>query len=204
MTSLKTSAPFLSRAFRCARCKVGPNYKRPATTVPDQYRGVAPSASQQRRASPSPTCSGPRCTQDEVLQGLIKEALTNNYDMRIAATRVLAGEREPGNHPGQPVPNSEWLGRSFNERAQLTNLHPTSAPTFDTLATVAELHRRFLGTVPSRHRSRSGELAGHAIRTRGGSELADHFGCDQLLPACGSTTNSSSSRRRPSTPTTKS
>ena len=30
----------------CA-CKVGPNYKRPAVAIPDQYRGLAPSASPQ-------------------------------------------------------------------------------------------------------------------------------------------------------------
>jgi multidrug efflux system outer membrane protein len=34
--------------------------------------------------------------QDEVLQGLIKEALANNYDMRIAATRVLQAEANLG------------------------------------------------------------------------------------------------------------
>ena len=34
--------------------------------------------------------------QDEVLQGLIKEALTNNYDIRIAATRVLQANANLG------------------------------------------------------------------------------------------------------------
>jgi multidrug efflux system outer membrane protein len=34
--------------------------------------------------------------QDEVLQGLIKEALTNNYDIRVAATRVLQAEANLG------------------------------------------------------------------------------------------------------------
>lgn len=34
--------------------------------------------------------------QDEVLQGLIKEALTNNYDLRIAATRVLQANANLG------------------------------------------------------------------------------------------------------------
>ena len=34
--------------------------------------------------------------QDEVLQGLIKEALTNNYDLRIAATRILQANANLG------------------------------------------------------------------------------------------------------------
>ncbi len=34
--------------------------------------------------------------QDEVLQGLLKEALTNNYDLRIAATRVLQANANLG------------------------------------------------------------------------------------------------------------
>ncbi len=34
--------------------------------------------------------------QDEVLQGLIKEGLANNYDMRIAATRVLQANANLG------------------------------------------------------------------------------------------------------------
>jgi len=34
--------------------------------------------------------------QDEVLQGLIKEALTNNYDLRVAATRVLQANANLG------------------------------------------------------------------------------------------------------------
>src|SRR5271157_6343028 len=88
MTNLKTSVAILLLLSVCA-CKVGPNYKRPATTVPDQYRGVAPDASKQPQAPSLAESQWAAVYQDEVLQGLIKEALTNNYDVRIAATRVL-------------------------------------------------------------------------------------------------------------------
>ena len=78
----------------CA-CKVGPNYKRPPLTVPDQYRGLAPDASTQT-TQPQPPAGDqfaemkwPAVFQDETLQALIKEALANNYDMSIAATRIL-------------------------------------------------------------------------------------------------------------------
>ena len=52
MTSLKTSLAILL-ALSVTACKVGPNYKRPATTVPDQYRGLAPTPHRSsRRAQP--------------------------------------------------------------------------------------------------------------------------------------------------------
>ena len=37
--------------------------------------------------------------QDPELQSLIRTALKNNYDVRIAATRVLAGAGATRNHP---------------------------------------------------------------------------------------------------------
>ena len=88
MTSIRTSAAIVLLLTVCA-CKVGPNYKRPAVTVPDQYRGLAPDASTQPSAQPFADMQWAAVFQDEVLQCLIKEALTNNYDIRIAATRVL-------------------------------------------------------------------------------------------------------------------
>ena len=76
-----------------AGCKVGPNYKRPAVDVPDQYRGLAPPL-------PAGGAFGEMKWQsvfpDEVLQGLIKEALTNNYDIRIAASHILQAEANLG------------------------------------------------------------------------------------------------------------
>ena len=84
----------LDGAFAVCGCKVGPNYKRPATTVPDQYRGS--------RLTPQP--AGEQfgdmkwwaVFQDEALQNLIKQALQNNYDLHIAATRVLQAEANVG------------------------------------------------------------------------------------------------------------
>ena len=87
MTSIRTSAAIVLLLTVCA-CKVGPNYKRPATTVPDQYRGLAPDASQQASAQPFADMQWAAVYQDEVLQGLIKEALTNNYDLKQAVARV--------------------------------------------------------------------------------------------------------------------
>jgi multidrug efflux system outer membrane protein len=75
-------------------CKVGPNYKRPAVTVPTEYRGASTTPGQQGQTFQEMQWES--VFQDRALQGLIKEALTNNYDLRIAATRVLEANANLG------------------------------------------------------------------------------------------------------------
>jgi len=97
--------------FLMNTCSVGPNYKRPAVNVPTAYRGaIAPEAPASDSAQPSPsaaTSGGARLAsigdekwwevfQDKELQGLIRTALKNNYDVRIAATRVLQAQAQLG------------------------------------------------------------------------------------------------------------
>jgi multidrug efflux system outer membrane protein len=73
-------------AVLCSSCAVGPNYKRPAIATPAQHRF---DAAQQ----PAPASLGEmkwfELFQDESLRALIKEALQANYDILIAAQRVL-------------------------------------------------------------------------------------------------------------------
>jgi len=93
-------------------CAVGPNYKRPAVDVPVTYRGAttgasagADSQSESAKPGPSKTESAVQSLgdenwrevfQDRELQGLIRAALKNNYDVRIAATRVLQARAQLG------------------------------------------------------------------------------------------------------------
>ena len=85
-------------------CTVGPNYKRPAVDVPGAYRGVAPDASDKSYAQPEPPQAAQslgnekwwEVFQDPTLQELIRTALKNNYDVRIAATRVLQAQAQLG------------------------------------------------------------------------------------------------------------
>jgi len=66
-----------------AGCAIGPNYKRPVFVSPAVFRGDS-----------APTNSSFadldwwQIYQDTTLQALVREALTNNYDLRIAVTRV--------------------------------------------------------------------------------------------------------------------
>jgi multidrug efflux system outer membrane protein len=78
-------------------CKVGPNYKRPVIQTPGAYRGaVAPDIA----PDPTTTSLGDKqwasVFQDPVLQKLIEEALKNNYDVQIAAKRVLEQQAQVG------------------------------------------------------------------------------------------------------------
>lgn len=64
-------------------CVVGPNYKRPAVTTPDKYYLSTESA--QASIADLPWWE---VFKDPALQALIEEGLKNNYDVRIAATRI--------------------------------------------------------------------------------------------------------------------
>jgi multidrug efflux system outer membrane protein len=89
-------------------CSVGPNYKRPAANVPTGYRGAL--TPETPAGAPSPNEAGPSGSptaslgdekwwdvfQDQELQELIRTGLKNNYDVRIAATRVLEAQAQLG------------------------------------------------------------------------------------------------------------
>jgi len=76
-------------------CSFGPKYKRPPIAVPDAYRGLAPDAGPQGALSLGDE-KWWEVFHDSRLQELIREALINNYDVRIAATRVLQAQAQLG------------------------------------------------------------------------------------------------------------
>ena len=78
----------LCAATNFTGCMVGPNYKRPQVPAPAQFRAGEAQPSQASLAD----TKWFDLFQDETLRGLIKEALQANYDIRIAAQRVLAVE----------------------------------------------------------------------------------------------------------------
>ncbi|HEX8799182.1 MAG TPA: efflux transporter outer membrane subunit, partial [Terriglobales bacterium] len=61
--------------------------------VPGQYRGAPTPTSQ---GQPFGEMQWDTVFQDHVLQGLVKEALNNNYDIQIAATRILEANANLG------------------------------------------------------------------------------------------------------------
>ncbi|MFI5106005.1 MAG: TolC family protein [Terriglobales bacterium] len=67
-----------------AGCAVGPNYKRPAVNAPVSHRD----SSNQVPTNSLADLPWWGVFKDPVLQDLVQVALTNNYDLRIALTRV--------------------------------------------------------------------------------------------------------------------
>lgn len=72
-----------------AGCRVGPDYKRPEIAPPAQYRS---DPAQQPESASLGDARWFEIFQDDALQKLIREALQANYDIRIAAQRVLEAQ----------------------------------------------------------------------------------------------------------------
>jgi multidrug efflux system outer membrane protein len=105
-----------------------------------QPQAAAPGSSQQQAGAQPTQAAGQAgqsfadlqwtaVFQDEALQGLIKEALANNYDIRIAATRILQANANLGIVRANQFPTLEGFGSETYER----NLQLPGAPTFGTL-----------------------------------------------------------------------
>ena len=72
-------------ALLLAGCTVGPDYRRPAYPVPPAFRGQGPEDPAESVAD----LAWWRVFEDETLQQLIRSALGENYDLRIAAARIM-------------------------------------------------------------------------------------------------------------------
>lgn len=114
MTSAKTLTA-IGLLFSLCACTVGPRYKRPAVTVPDQYRG-APSLQPAEESFGAHKWKN--VFQDETLQALVGEALANNYDLRIAATRILEAGAVLGITRANQFPSVDLTGSLENLRTQ--------------------------------------------------------------------------------------
>ncbi len=80
-----------------AGCKVGPNYKRPVVDLPNSYRGaMVPDIAMEPTGTPLGAQKWQAVFTDPVLQQLITVALKNNYDVKIAADRVLEEQAQLG------------------------------------------------------------------------------------------------------------
>ena len=104
-------------------CTVGPKYKRPPVAVPDAYRGIAPEAGTQTAAS-----LGEEkwwvVFHDPQLEALIHEALAQNYDVRIAATRVVQAQALLGITRADQFPTITGGAAASNERFPATRITP--------------------------------------------------------------------------------
>jgi multidrug efflux system outer membrane protein len=99
-------------ALWLAACAVGPDYKRPALDVPGEFRGA-------HEAAPSAAFADMQwwaVLEDPVLQSLIKDALANNYNLRIAANHVLQAREQLGITRASQLPSLDGFVEAERQR----------------------------------------------------------------------------------------
>jgi multidrug efflux system outer membrane protein len=95
-----------------AGCAVGPEYKRPPVNAPQHFRGDTTGLTNSLGDMP-----WWELFRDETLQALIRGALTNNYDVRIAAARVeqaraILAENRSGYFPQITYQGAAGVGKN--------------------------------------------------------------------------------------------
>jgi outer membrane protein, multidrug efflux system len=123
----------VAMALLLAGCMLGPNYHRPAIETPAVYRGATTEAT-------STTSLGAQkwseVFHDPVLEQLIRTALRENYDVRVAAARVLEAQAQLGITRSNEFPTLNAGAESFTERnGKVSALFPP----YDAHATQANL-----------------------------------------------------------------
>ena len=113
-----------------AGCTVGPNYKRPNINTPGAYRGVMP----QEAAQPAAASLGDQkwweVFQDEELQKLVRTALQQNYDVQIAAARILQAQAQLGITRADQFPSVAAGAAAIDQRS------PQSKSGFGTISNI--------------------------------------------------------------------
>jgi multidrug efflux system outer membrane protein len=111
-------------AFCVSGCTVGPNYKRPDVDVPTTYRAAPANDAAANSAPALGEAKWFEVFQDEQLQNLIRVALQQNFDLRIAATRVLQAQAQLGITRADQFPNlSAGAGIGTSRQAATVLFH---------------------------------------------------------------------------------
>jgi multidrug efflux system outer membrane protein len=97
-------------------CAVGPNYKRPAVPAPPEYRGLPADQAGKSDVASFGDQKWWDAFQDEALRDLMQTALKQNYDVRIAAARILEARAQLGITRADQLPSVEANASSVNER----------------------------------------------------------------------------------------
>jgi multidrug efflux system outer membrane protein len=106
-----------------AGCMMGPKYKRPTVDVPQEYRAPAPQPAAQGSSLGNEQWW--QVYQDPVLAQLIHTAIAQNYDVRIAAARVLEAQAQVGITRSNQLPSANVGADVFSEQnAKVTKLFP--------------------------------------------------------------------------------
>ncbi|MCU1384658.1 MAG: efflux system, outer rane lipoprotein NodT [Acidobacteria bacterium] len=104
-------------AAAAAACTVGPKFTRPVVVLPDTFRGVESPIQE----TGGPTALGDQAWwdvfQDDQLRTLIGDALTQNLDLQIAATRIVEARAQLGVTRADQFPTVDGGAAASRDRA---------------------------------------------------------------------------------------
>jgi multidrug efflux system outer membrane protein len=113
------AAILLMAGVAAAGCAtVGPDYTRPKVDVTDTYRGQATETTSAPSIADEPWAN---VFVDEPLRALVTTALKQNYDVRIAATRVMQARAQYGITRSNQFPSIDALASGQGQRSSLTS-----------------------------------------------------------------------------------
>jgi len=120
-------------ALALTGCALGPNYRRPAIDLPAQYRG-APDTNQAKSLAEVKWFD---LFQDETLKQLLDSALKSNFDLRIAAERVLEAHAQLGIQRSRQFPELNAAGGFDAARVSRIGAFPANGQNLDASYTLA-------------------------------------------------------------------
>jgi multidrug efflux system outer membrane protein len=113
------AAILLMAGVAAAGCAtVGPDYTRPKVDVTDTYRGQATETTSAPSIADEPWAN---VFVDEPLRALVTTALKQNYDVRIAASRVMQARAQYGITRSNQFPSIDALASGQGQRSSLTS-----------------------------------------------------------------------------------
>jgi multidrug efflux system outer membrane protein len=130
----KLAGVLFSMLALMAGCTVGPNYHRPAVNTPTVYRGLTAEEAARGEAKSFADEKWWEVFQDDQLKQLIRTALGQNYDVRIAAARILEAQARLGITRADQYPTLTADAQAINLRTSQQQLIPATDTNTNRLA----------------------------------------------------------------------
>ena len=121
---------FVALSLSAASCTLGPNYRRPTVAIPSAFRDTGGAA--QAGAASLADVRWFDLFKDDTLGQLVRTALVQNFDLQIAAERVLQA-RALSHRARRPVSGGRRIGGSLarpSRRLARGRCRPDSVRTF--------------------------------------------------------------------------
>jgi outer membrane protein, multidrug efflux system len=128
---MKKLAVFCVPIVFLSGCAVGPNYRKPTVNAPSVYRGLTPEEASRNEAKSFADEKWWEVFQDEQLQQLIRTGLQQNYDVRIAAARILEAQARLGITRADQFPQVAGEASALNERSERQKFFSPSETSFN-------------------------------------------------------------------------